>query len=60
VPDDLGRNKQRAEVFAQALRRWLGPSELRFTQRSSDGRATLAAANAQAADYDTSARRIWV
>jgi len=60
VPEDLGRNKQRAEIFAQAWRRWLGPSELRFTQRSSDGRATLAAANAQAADYDTSARRIWV
>jgi len=60
VPDDLGRNKQRAEVFAQAWRRWLGPSELRFTQRSSDGRATLAAANAQAVDYDMSVRRIWM
>ena len=60
VPDDLGRRKDRAVAFATAWRRWLGPSELRFTQRSTEGRAALSASNAQSSDYETSARRIWV
>ena len=59
VPDDLGRRKERAEVFAAAWARWLGPTELRFTQRSVDGKDALAAANAQAAEYETSIRRVW-
>jgi hypothetical protein len=59
VPDDFGRHKERAEVFARAWRRWLGPSELRFTQRSEAGREALAAANAQAVEYETSTRRVW-
>jgi hypothetical protein len=59
VPDDLGRRKERAEVFAEAWRRWLGPGELRFTQRSAEGKEALAEANAQAAEYETSARRVW-
>jgi len=46
-------------VFATAWERWLGPTELRFTQRSADGKEALAAANAQAAEYETSMRRVW-
>jgi hypothetical protein len=42
VPDDLGRTRARAEAFATAWRRWLGPSELVFAQRSEAGRAALA------------------
>jgi hypothetical protein len=59
VPDDFGRRKERAEAFARAWRRWLGPTELRFTQRSAAGKEALAAANAQAAEYETSTRRVW-
>jgi superfamily II DNA or RNA helicase len=60
VPSDLGRRKDRAEAFASAWRRWLGPSELRFTQRSEEGREALAAAGAQAADFEARRRRVWV
>jgi superfamily II DNA or RNA helicase len=60
VPDDLGRVKKRAEAYARAWQRWLGPAELQFTQRSPEGRAAAATASAQAADYQTSSRRIWV
>jgi superfamily II DNA or RNA helicase len=59
VPDDLGRRKDRAETFAQAWRRWLGPAELRFTQREGPGRTALAAAAAQEWSYDTQRRAIW-
>ena len=60
VPADLGRRKDRAEAFARAWRRWFGPSELRFTQRSEEGRTALAAAGAQAADWEARRRRVWV
>jgi superfamily II DNA or RNA helicase len=60
VPADLGRRKNRAEVYARCWRRWLGPSELRFTQRSDEGKDALAAAGAQAADYEARTRRVWV
>jgi hypothetical protein len=59
VPEDLGRSKQRAEAYAQAWRRWLGPGELQFTQRSPAGREAAADASAEAAAYETSSRRIW-
>jgi hypothetical protein len=59
VPDDLGRRKDRAEAFAEAWRRWLGPSELLFTQRTAEGREALSVSGAQSSDYETSARRIW-
>jgi hypothetical protein len=59
VPEDLGRTKQRAEAYARAWRRWLGPGELQFTQRTPAGREAAAAASAQAADYQASSRRIW-
>jgi superfamily II DNA or RNA helicase len=60
VPADLGRRKDRAEAFERAWRRWLGPSELRFTQRSESGKAALAEASAQASDYDARTRQIWL
>jgi hypothetical protein len=60
VPADLGRRKDRAQAFARSWERWLGPTELLFTQRTETGKAALAAANAQAPDYDARARRIWV
>jgi hypothetical protein len=60
VPDDLGRSKKRAEAYARAWQRWLGPSELQFTQRTPAGREAAAAAGAEAAGYQTSSRRVWV
>jgi superfamily II DNA or RNA helicase len=61
VPDDLGRTKKRAEAYAVAWRRWLGPGDLQFTQRSAAGRDAAAGASAQRGDdYQTAARRIWV
>jgi superfamily II DNA or RNA helicase len=60
VPEDLGRRKDRAEAFARAWRRWLGPSELIFTHRTESGHAALAQAGAQSTDYETSPRRVWV
>ena len=60
VPSDLGRRKDRAETFASAWRRWLGPSELLFTHRSEAGRDALAEAGSQPVDYQTSTRRVWV
>ena len=59
VPDDLGRRKDRAEALAAAWRRWLGPAELRFTQRDERGRAALAEAAAQEWSYDTQRRAVW-
>ncbi|MET0817036.1 MAG: hypothetical protein ABWZ67_05750, partial [Solirubrobacteraceae bacterium] len=60
VPDDLGRRKERAEALARAWRRWLGPTELRFTQRDGPGREALAVAAAQEWSYDTQRRDVWV
>ncbi|HEV8648974.1 MAG TPA: hypothetical protein VG276_06100 [Actinomycetes bacterium] len=57
----LGRRKDRAEAFARAGRRWLGPSELIFfTHRTEAGRAALAHAGAQSIDYETSTRKVWI
>ncbi|MDX6647267.1 MAG: hypothetical protein QOK40_2994, partial [Miltoncostaeaceae bacterium] len=60
VPADLGRRRERAEAFARAWRRWLGPSELRFTQGTEEGREALAAAAAQPSDLTVRRRRIWL
>ena len=59
VPDDLGRHKRRAAALAEAWRRWLGPAELRFTQRDEAGRAALAEAAAQEWSYETQRRAVW-
>jgi hypothetical protein len=60
VPSDLGTHKNRAEAYGAAWRRWLGPSELLFTQRAEEGRQALAAAGAQAAQWDVRQRQIWL
>jgi hypothetical protein len=60
VPDDLGRNKERAEAFARAWSRHLGPSGLTFTQRTDEGRRARAQAAAQDGGYETLVRDIWV
>jgi hypothetical protein len=60
VPADLGRTRQRAEAYAQAWRRWLGPAELQFTQRSAAGQDAAAQAGAQQADFTTSTRQVWI
>jgi hypothetical protein len=59
VPQDLARLKSRAEVFHAAWRRWLGPSELVFTQRSDQGRRALAAAAAQGDAFELLLRDVW-
>ena len=59
VPDDLGRRKERAEALAAAWERWLGPAELRFTQREGPGRVALAEAAAQEWSFDTQRRAVW-
>ena len=60
VPSDLGRRKDRAQTFGRAWRRWLGPTQLVFTQRSEQGKAARAAAGAQSADYRALRRRVWL
>jgi hypothetical protein len=60
VPADLGRNKERAEAFARAWSRHLGPTGLVFTQRSDEGRRARAEAAAQDGGYETLVRDIWV
>jgi superfamily II DNA or RNA helicase len=60
VPADLARRKDRAEAFARAWRRHLGPSALIFTQRSDEGRRARAEAAAEDGGYETLVRDIWV
>jgi hypothetical protein len=59
VPADLARRKDRAEAFARAWRRHLGPSGLVFTQRSDEGRRARAEAAADDGGYETLVRDIW-
>ena len=54
VPADLGRNKERAEAFARAWRRHVGPGRLVFTQRSEEGHEARAEA-----PRPTAATRRW-
>ena len=60
VPADLARRKERAEAFARAWRRHLGPSPLVFTQRTDEGRRARAEAAAEDGGYETLVRDIWV
>ncbi len=60
MPADLARRKDRAEAFARAWRRHLGPSGLVFTQRSDEGRRARAEAAAEDGGYETLVRDIWV
>ena len=59
VPGDLARAKPRAEPFHAAWRRWLGPSQLVFTQRSDEGRRALAEAAAQGDAFELMLRDVW-
>jgi hypothetical protein len=60
VPADLGRNKERAEAFARAWSRRVGPTDLVFTQRTDEGRRARAEAAAEDGGYETVVRDIWV
>jgi hypothetical protein len=60
VPADLARRKERAEAFARAWRRHLGPAQLVFTQRSEEGRRARAEAAGDDGGYETLVRDIWV
>jgi superfamily II DNA or RNA helicase len=60
VPSDLGRNKERAEAFARAWARWVGPGELIFAQRTEEGREARARAAAEDGGWETVMRDVWV
>jgi superfamily II DNA or RNA helicase len=60
VPADLARNKERAEAFARAWRKHVGPGRLVFTQRSEEGREARAEAAAEDGGYEALLRDVWV
>jgi superfamily II DNA or RNA helicase len=60
VPADLATHKPRAEAFARAFHRRLGPGRLIFTQRSEEGREARAEAAGADGGYETVVRDIWV
>jgi hypothetical protein len=60
VPADLGRRKERAEAFARAWARHMGPTALTVTQRTDEGRRARAEAAADDGGYETVVRDIWV
>ena len=60
VPSDLARNRQRADAYAAAFGRWLGPGELRYSVSSDEGKAALAEAAGGAADWEAQTRQLWV
>lgn len=60
VPQDLARNKERAEAFSRAWRRAVGPGRLVFTQRSDEGREARAEAASADGGYETLVRDVWV
>jgi hypothetical protein len=60
VPADLARNKERAEAFARAWHKRVGPGRLVFTQRSEEGREARAEAASEDGGYETLLRDVWV
>ncbi|HEX6022806.1 MAG TPA: hypothetical protein VFZ00_12475, partial [Solirubrobacter sp.] len=60
VPADLARRKERAEAFARAWRRHVGPGRLVFTQRTEEGRELRAEAASSDGGYETLIRDVWV
>ena len=54
------RHKLRAEAFARAFHRRLGPGRLVFTQRSQEGREARAEAAGADGGYETVVREVWV
>ncbi len=59
VPADLGRRRDRAEVFAAACTRWLGPGTLVSATRSAEGQAAFAEAQANVRPQEVARRRVW-
>ena len=59
VPDDLATHRDRAEAYAAAWRRNVGPTTLLFAHRG-EGRDARAAAEAEHADFDVQVREVWV
>ncbi|WP_309233497.1 DEAD/DEAH box helicase family protein [Conexibacter sp. W3-3-2] len=59
VPDDLARRADRAEAFHRAWSGVVGPSQLRFVQRSDAGRALAVEAAGVAAGYEVTVRQVW-
>ncbi len=60
VPDDLGRNRRRADAYHAAFARWLGAGELRYAPSTEEGRAALAEASALPETYEAQRRRLWL
>jgi superfamily II DNA or RNA helicase len=56
VPSDLARNRERADAYAAAFGRWLGPGELRYTVTD----ATALAPATAAGDWETQTRQLWL
>ncbi|MEA2127019.1 MAG: hypothetical protein QOI80_3801 [Solirubrobacteraceae bacterium] len=56
VPSDLGRNRTRADAYAAAFGRWLGPGELRYTVTDAEALAPATAAS----DWEAQTRQLWV
>jgi hypothetical protein len=59
VPDDLATHRDRAEAYAAAWRRNVGPTTQLFAHRG-EGRDARAAAEARSADFDVQQRELWV
>ncbi len=57
VPSDFGRNRERADAYAAAFARWLGPGELRYTV--TDAEALAPAAGGDAA-WESQTRQLWL
>lgn len=60
VPSDLARNRERADAYAAAFGRWLGPGELRYSVTSDEGKQALADAAAGSADWEAQTRQLWL
>lgn len=59
VPDLLANRRERAEAFATAWRRWLGPAELLYSGDRGAGLAARAVAAGQGSGGRSVVRRIW-
>jgi superfamily II DNA or RNA helicase len=60
VPADLGRRRERAEAFAGAWARWVGPGRLVYAERSDAGRRARAEAAAEDSGWETVLRAVWL
>jgi superfamily II DNA or RNA helicase len=60
VPADLGRRRERAETFARAWSRWVGPGRLIYAERTDAGRRARAEAAAEDSGWETVVRAVWL